>query len=512
MKIHKTPIALAALAACAALPAAGQSAITMEAEAMTLSSYEVEDKLIKLAIGSSSGTASQSFPGASGHYDIEVHVLAESDGQSTLEVFTGNTLLRRYTYPLSDGLTSFTIGNVALTAGETMELVGRHDQGAMARVDKIVFTPVTSFSGAARLPPRPVSALARVARKVVEDLVALKRAVATPSAPTEPVSTACANPSGGYEGFGRNTTGGAGQPAYRVTNLNDSGSGSLRDALSQGNRCVVFDIGGTISLSSNLLVKGANVTIDGLTAPSPGITLSNSTLVMQGSSGARNVVLRGIRVRGTPVGADAIRVYGTSNVVIDRVSASGAGDGALDVTENSRDVTIQWSILGNGGTSHNVSLIKYETARVTVHHNLYINSENRSPHCGRSDTATSLPAEVVCDVRNNLVWNYYKGTEVRTYGTANVVNNYYYTNNTASSAARTIYKAEGGVAYVSGNHSRNGWSVNSSDRSTPFAAVVPTTTDAITAAREVVAKAGARGPRFGLDAADQSYLGQISLD
>jgi hypothetical protein len=334
----------------------------------------------------------------------------------------------------------------------------------------------------------------------------------TSSTPSDPVASGCANPSGGYEGFGRNTTGGAGQPVYRVTNLNDSGSGSLRDALSQGNRCVVFDVGGKISLSSNLLVKGANVTIDGLTAPSPGITLSNSTLVMQGSSGARNVVLRGIRVRGTPVGADAIRVYGTSNVVIDRVSASGAGDGALDVTENSRDVTIQWSILGNGGTSHNVSLIKYETARVTVHHNLYINSENRSPHCGRSDTATSLPAEVVCDVRNNLVWNYYKGTEVRTYGTANVVNNYYYTNNTASSAARTIYKAEGGVAYVSGNHSRNGWSVNSSDRSTPFAAVVPTTTDAITAAREVVAKAGARGPRFGLDAADQSYLGQISLD
>jgi hypothetical protein len=68
------------------------------------------------------------------------------------------------------------------------------------------------------------------------------------------------------------------------------------------------------------------------------------------------------------------------------------------------------------------------------------------------------------------------------------------------------------VAYVSGNHSRNGWSVNQSDRATPFSAVVPRTTDAITAAHEVVAKAGARGPRFGLDATDQNYLAQIALD
>jgi pectate lyase len=271
-------------------------------------------------------------------------------------------------------------------------------------------------------------------------------------------------------------------------------------------------VGGTISLASNLLVKGANVTIDGLTAPPPGITLKNRTLVMQGSSGARNVVLRGIRVRGTLEGEDAIRIYSTSEVVIDRVSSSGAGDGAIDVTENARDVTIQWSIFGQGVPHNNLSLIAYDAARITVHHNLYINSENRSPNCSRSEAAASLAPEVVCDVRNNLVWNYYKGTEVRKFATANVVSNYYYTGNGASSAARTIYKAEGGVAYVSGNHSRNGWSVNQSDRATPFSAVVPRTTDAITAAHEVVAKAGARGPRFGLDATDQNYLAQIALD
>jgi pectate lyase len=326
-----------------------------------------------------------------------------------------------------------------------------------------------------------------------------------------PDLNACANPSSGYEGFGRNTTGGAGQPVYRVTNLNDSGSGSLRDALSRGNRCVVFDVGGTISLSSNLMVKGANVTIDGLTAPSPGITLKGRTLVMQGSSGAGNIVVRGIRSRGTPSGEDAIRVYNASNIVIDRVSVSGFGDGAVDVTEKARDVTIQWSILGNGNPSHNFSnLIGYDASRVTVHHNLYLNSDDRNPYCGRNG-ASSLSPETVCDVRNNLIWNYVRGTAVRAYGTANVVNNYYYTKKDTS-AARTVFLDTGASAHVSGNISKNGWNVNGNgNRSSPFAAIAPATTDALTAAKQVVAQAGARGPRFGLDAADQAYIGSISL-
>jgi Right handed beta helix region len=279
---------------------------------------------------------------------------------------------------------------------------------------------------------------------------------------------------------------------------------------------VEFAVGGTISLSSNLLVKGANVTIDGLTAPSPGITLQNRTLVMQGSSGAGNVVVRGIRVRSTS--DDAIRVYTASNVVIDRVSASGAGDGAIDVTENSRDVAIQWSILGNGPGF--TSLVGYEASRVTVHHNLYFNGANRNPYCGRNSSGsvengwsgTTLAPEVVCDVRNNLVWNYKThGTAVRAYATANVVNNYYYTAE-SSTAARGIYIAEGGVAYTSGNYSKNGWNLNANgNRSTPFSAVAPSTTDAVTAAEEVLAKAGARCAKFGLDSTDQNYVGQISI-
>ena len=71
---------------------------------------------------------------------------------------------------------------------------------------------------------------------------------------------ACALPNSGYEGFGRNTLKDPTLPprqVYRVTNRNDSGAGSLRDALSFGNRCVVFDIGGTIDLSNTGVIANS---------------------------------------------------------------------------------------------------------------------------------------------------------------------------------------------------------------------------------------------------------------
>ena len=52
----------------------------------------------------------------------------------------------------------------------------------------------------------------------------------------------------GAEGFGANASGGRGATVYHVTNLDDAGDGSLRDAVSQSHRIVVFDIGGVITL------------------------------------------------------------------------------------------------------------------------------------------------------------------------------------------------------------------------------------------------------------------------
>ena len=102
-------------------------------------------------------------------------------------------------------------------------------------------------------------------------------------------------------------------------------------------------------------------------------------------------------------------------------------------------------------------------------------------------------------------------SDLRQYGTANVVNNYYYSQFLPSNPDAALYIREGGSAYASGNYSPTGLNIDAMrTQATPFAAIVPTITDAITAARQIVAQAGARGSNFGLDAIDLARITQIS--
>ncbi len=98
----------------------------------------------------------------------------------------------------------------------------------------------------------------------------------------------------GAEGFGKYTTGGRGGSVYHVTNLNDSGPGSFRDAVSAPDRIVVFDVGGVIRISSRIVIK-KNIYIAGQTAPGGGITVCGNGIALNDDSG--NDIIRYIRIR-----------------------------------------------------------------------------------------------------------------------------------------------------------------------------------------------------------------------
>src|SRR5262245_8066784 len=189
-----------------------------------------------------------------------------------------------------------------------------------------------------------------------------------PGSPAGHPGTAWADPPV-YEGFGTSTPGGAGGTVVHVTNLSNTGPGSFRAAVEAvaSHRIIVFDVGGTIELTSAVTVKGSFLTIDGFTAPDPGITLHAGALVIRGDKGAHDVIVRGIRVRDTPL--DGIQVAnGAYNVVIDHVSVHGSGDGNLDITEESHHVTVSWSIL-TAPTSKKNMLIKYNARNISLHNN-----------------------------------------------------------------------------------------------------------------------------------------------
>jgi hypothetical protein len=314
-----------------------------------------------------------------------------------------------------------------------------------------------------------------------------------------------------YEGFGATTRGGAGGPVVRVTNLQDSGPGSLREALARGDRTIVFDVGGEILLERRLEVNGPYVTIDGSTAPPPGITLRNHGLVIYGHRSAHDVIVTGLRIRDAA--GDGITIaYGASSVVIDHVSIQGSADGNLDITMDSRDVTVSWSILAEPAASQKNMLIKYDAARVTLHHNLFTTSRQRNPQA-RVDDAGTRATETTLDMRNNLVWDWAGG-----YGTlvwygprANIVDNFYASpGGSRAEQAAAILVRDGGRAYVAGNVSgdRLGVDINTVGTETsPFPAPRVTTQPACSAAQAIVHEAGVRP----VDEIDAFYLGLIVL-
>ncbi|MEZ4655580.1 MAG: fibronectin type III domain-containing protein, partial [Candidatus Eisenbacteria bacterium] len=201
-------------------------------------------------------------------------------------------------------------------------------------------------------------------------------------------------------GFGSETPGGAGGSSYVVTSLANSGPGTLRDAVSASNRMITFAVGGTIQLQTSLDIPSHHLTIDGATAPAPGITIAPASgmagdLVRIQSANSHDIILRHLRFRDGP--GDNVRVDGSGahHIVFDHCSFRRPGDGNLDITNGAHDLTLQWCILAEAIEN---SLTRSAVTNVTYHHNFFTHGTRKNPRI--RDGASST------DVVNNLVFDW----------------------------------------------------------------------------------------------------------
>lgn len=249
----------------------------------------------------------------------------------------------------------------------------------------------------------------------------------------------------GAEGHGRYVTGGRGGKVVHVTNLNDSGTGSFREAVKSGNRIIIFDVAGVIALKSDLKIAD-NITILGQTAPSPGITLRYYT-VQPGS----NNIIRFLRIRrgeekNINDGADATWQRNKTGIIFDHCSFSWSIDEVASFYDNN-NFTMQWCTVAESLTNPGHSKGAHGYGGIwggklaSFHHNFVGHLMNRGPrfngarygwtgYTSNKDYATykwknTVQAENV-DFRNCVMYNAqgtcYGGPGG---GQINIVNNYY---------------------------------------------------------------------------------------
>ncbi len=262
-------------------------------------------------------------------------------------------------------------------------------------------------------------------------------------------------------GFGAFATGGRGGTVYHVTNLNDSGAGSFRDAVSTAGRIVVFDVGGWIELASPVSVQD-NITIAGQTAPGEGIGLKNYGISF---SNADNVIARHLRVRQGPyvdsVGRDAVGATNASNVIFDHMSVSWGRDENFSITSSS-NITIQNSIIAEGLLNHSMGgLIEWNDG-ISIHHSLYISNNDRNPK-----------TKGILDFVNNVVFDWgsfaYVAGDSAGLSYGNVVNNYFIAGPSSSELHDPISRGNRNYSmYLSGNYYDG--NVNGALDGTPFTA------------------------------------------
>lgn len=231
----------------------------------------------------------------------------------------------------------------------------------------------------------------------------------------------------GAEGYGRLAVGGRGGEVYAVTNLDDSGPGSLRDAVSAAGRTIVFRVSGTIMLASDLVIKNSHITIAGQTAPGDGICLRGRPLRVENAS---DVIVRFLRIRpgassGEPL--DGVEVRESRDIILDHCSVSWTIDEAVNTWHGVKNITVQWCLISEplnhsvhpkGAHGFGASL---GAENGSYHHNLFADATARNPSVAGNKDFHTINMDFRCSVIFNWQQRSCDGKPV----SCNLVNNYF---------------------------------------------------------------------------------------
>jgi hypothetical protein len=357
----------------------------------------------------------------------------------------------------------------------------------------------------------------------------------------------------GAEGFGKFASGGRGGKLAEVTNLNDSGDGSFRDALEQfpgEPLTIVFRISGIIELHTPLVIRRGNLTIAGQTAPGDGICLKGHSFIVNGagkSGNKGNIIIRYIRSR--PGAQLKSGVYGFDmenchDVIIDHCSFSWANEECAAMYDI-KNTTVQWCIVSEGlyDAGHQKGHRAYGGVWggqfASYHHNLIAHQNSRAVRFNGSRAHDTI---ALIDYRNNVIYNWGSanapyGGDVKIKGgvsEVNMVNNYYVPGPATATDLKFMQALHAGVAstgtgqwYLSGNImegntqlTRNNWlgldlsQIPSAEKAaarsnSPFrvSAALPAEA-AKQSLKNVLADAGASFPKR--DAVDQRVVKEVS--
>jgi len=333
----------------------------------------------------------------------------------------------------------------------------------------------------------------------------------------------------GAEGYGAVSVGGRGGQVIKVTNLNDDGPGSLRQAVeTTGPRIIIFKVSGNIMLQSRLTINRPYVTIAGQTAPGDGIAIVGDEVSVE----THDIIIRYLRFRATDLKQKVLDALcdadGMYNVIIDHCTVSWGIDETLSFYHG-HDFTIQWCMIteslynschykgphGYGGI--------WGGKRASFHHNLFAHHSSRNPRFARDSNNI--------DYRNNVIYNWgfnsaYGGEN----SNINIINNYYkYGPATKSGSTRCrIYQGSdnGTKVYAVGNYV-DGYRVITADNwaggiqydsdgdaneatlrvTSPFDAAPLNTTSAEQAYIDIIASVGASYPKW--DVIDHRIINEV---